>query len=136
MRLQQPGPYQIQAAIAALHARAATPEATNWSQIVALYDRLAELTQSAVVALNRAAAIGMASGPEAGLAALASLESDERLRDYYLFHAAKADFLRRASRYPEAVANYDRALGLVSNVRERAYLERRRQKCSRSSPVR
>ena len=131
MRSQQPGPYQIQAAIGALHSRAATPEATNWPQIVALYDRLTELTESAVVALNRAAAIGMASGPGAGLAALADVENDERLRGYYLLHAAKADFLRRAGRHREAVANYDRALSLASNTRERAYLERRRQECSR-----
>jgi len=131
MRRGQPGPYQIQAAIAALHARAAKPDATDWSQIVALYDRLAELTESAVVVLNRAAAIGMASGPESGLDALAALESDERLRDYYLFHAARADFLRRAGRHHEAVANYDRALALVGNARERAYLEHRRRECSR-----
>lgn len=130
MRLRQPGPYQIQAAIGALHARAAKPEATHWPQIVALYDRLAELTESAVVALNRAAAIGMASGPEAGLAALEAIEREETLRDYYLLHAAKADFLRRAGRNGQAVTSYDRALSLVSNARERAYLERRRLECS------
>ena len=130
MRSQQPGPYQIQAAIGALHARAATPEATNWPQIVALYDRLFELTESAVVALNRAAAIGMASGPGAGLATLEAIEREETLLDYYLLHAAKADFLRRAGRYDEAVTSYDRALSLVSNARERAYLERRRLECS------
>ena len=131
MRLQQPGPYQIQAAIAALHARAVNPEATNWSQIVALYDRLAELSESAVVALNRAAAIGMAGGPGAGLAALEAIEREETLRDYYLLHAAKADFLRRAGRYDQAVTSYDRALSLVSNACERAYLKRRRLECSR-----
>ena len=131
MRFGQPGPYQIQAAIGALHARAATPEATHWSQIVALYDRLFDLTESTVVALNRAAAIGMASGPEAGLAALEGIERADTLRDYYLLHAAKADFLRRAGRYDQAVTSYDRALSLVSNAREHAYLERRRLECSR-----
>jgi RNA polymerase sigma-70 factor (ECF subfamily) len=130
MRLERPGPYQIQAAIAALHARASTPDATDWPQIVSLYDRLVAMTQSAVVALNRAAAVGMASGPEAGLTALAALEEDDALRDYYLFHAAKADLLRRAGRSREAVASYDAALDLVGNARERTYLERRRKQCS------
>jgi RNA polymerase sigma-70 factor (ECF subfamily) len=130
MRCRRPGPYQIQAAIAALHARAATPEATNWKQIVALYDRLAALTTSAVVSLNRAAAIAMASGPDAGLRALQRIERDGVLSDYYLLHASKADLLRRAGRLREACASYDDALRLVANARERAYLEARREQCN------
>jgi RNA polymerase sigma-70 factor (ECF subfamily) len=130
MRLNQPGPYQIQAAIAALHARAPSADATDWSQIVKLYDRLLELTASAVVALNRAAATAMADGPQAGLDAIGAIERGGELNDYYLMHAAKADLLRRAGRFEHALRSYDQALERATNTRERAYLERRRRECA------
>ncbi len=136
MRSNRPGPYQIQAAIAALHARAASAETTDWSQIVKLYDGLLGLTGSPVVALNRAAALGMAQGAAIGLEAIESLENDDNLRHYYLLHSAKADFLRRDGRYQDAIRSYDRALELVSNTRERAYLEGRRRECARGRPLR
>ncbi len=132
MRLGTPGPYQIQAAISATHARASAAAETDWAQIVSLYDHLLRLIDSPVVALNRAAAIGMAESPEAGLLAIDSLESHEMMREYYLLHAARADFLRRAGRFAEAAQAYDRALMRVRNERERAYLERRRGECGQS----
>ena len=129
MRLGQPGPYQIQAAIAALHAKASSAKETDWRQIVALYDHLLKLTSSPVVALNRAAALAMAKGPDAGLDVIAALEEEGSLPGYYLLHAAKADLLRRSRRYEEAVRAYDEALEHVTNATERTYLERRRQEC-------
>jgi RNA polymerase sigma-70 factor (ECF subfamily) len=120
---RRPGPYQLQGAIAALHARAPRPEDTDWPQIAALYDRLAETAPSPVVELNRAVAIAMADGPERGLALFAPLEVE--LGDYHLFHAARADLLRRLGRNEEAAAAYRRALELVTNPRQRAYLEGR-----------
>jgi RNA polymerase sigma-70 factor, ECF subfamily len=120
---RSPGPYQLQAAIAALHARAPRPEDTDWPQIAALYGRLAELTPSPVVELNRAVAIAMADGPERGLALLALLGG--QLDDYQHFHSARADLLRRLGRDEEAVDAYRRALDLATNPTERAFLERR-----------
>ncbi|HKE53237.1 MAG TPA: RNA polymerase sigma factor [Actinomycetota bacterium] len=120
---RRPGPYQLQAAVAALHARAPRPDDTDWPQIAALYDRLAEMTPSPVVELNRAVAIAMADGPERGLALLTPLE--ERLGDYQHFHSARADLLRRLGRADEAAAAYRRALDLATNPTERAFLERR-----------
>jgi RNA polymerase sigma-70 factor, ECF subfamily len=120
---RRPGPYQLQAAIAALHARAPRPEDTDWPQIAALYDRLAEMTPSPVVELNRAVAIAMADGPERGLALLAPLEDE--LDAYQHFHSARADLLRRLGRYDEAADAYRRALDLATNPTERAFLERR-----------
>jgi RNA polymerase sigma-70 factor (ECF subfamily) len=120
---RRPGPYQLQAAIAALHARAPRPEDTDWPQIAALYDRLAATSPSPVVELNRAVAIAMADGPERGLALFAPLEGE--LDGYHLFHAARADLFRRLERNEEAAASYRRALGLVTNPQQRAYLERR-----------
>ncbi len=122
LRLRQPGPYQLQAAIAALHSEAPTADATDWPQIAALYGELARVQPSQVVELNRAVAIAMADGPEAGLARLEGLDELER---YHLLHATRADLLRRLGRADEAAAAYRRALDLATNPVERAFLERR-----------
>jgi RNA polymerase sigma-70 factor (ECF subfamily) len=120
---RRPGPYQLQAAIAALHAQAPRAEDTDWPQIAALYDRLAESTPSPVVELNRAVAVAMADGPARGLAMTDPLVGE--LHGYHLFHAARADLLRRLERREEAAAAYRRALELVANPSERRYLLRR-----------
>ncbi len=120
--LRRPGPYQLQAAIAALHAQAQTPEETGWEQIAALYGALEELTGSAVVSLNKAVAVAMARGPDAGLHEVDGLSG---LEAYHLFHATRADLLRRLERAEEAAAAYRRALELVTSPVERRYLERR-----------
>jgi RNA polymerase sigma factor (sigma-70 family) len=122
------GPYRLQAAIAACHARAASWEATEWPRIVALYDALLAAAPSPVVALNRAVAIGLARGPEAGLDALDAID-DPALRDYHLLPASRADFLRRLGRWSEAADEYRRALDLVDNPRERAFLAGRLAAC-------
>jgi RNA polymerase sigma-70 factor (ECF subfamily) len=119
---RRPGPYQLQAAIAALHVEARTPEQTDWPQIAALYGRLVRYTTSPVVALNRAVAVAMASGPEAGLELLRGIEG---LESYHLYHSAAADLLRRMGRADEAAAAYRRAIELCSNAVERRFLERR-----------
>jgi RNA polymerase sigma-70 factor (ECF subfamily) len=121
--LRRPGPYQVQAAIAALHARAPRPEDTDWPQIAALYGRLADRSPSPVIELNRAVAVAMADGPAAGLPLVEALAP--QLDGYHLFHAARADLLRRLDRPDEAAASYRRALELVTNPTEVAYLERR-----------
>ena len=123
MTFDAPGPYQVQAAIAALHAQAATPADTDWPQIASLYDSLARMAPSPVISLNRAVAIAMADGPQAGLALVDQLATD--LNGYHLFHATRADLLRRLDRPEEAAGSYRRALTLVTNERERAFLERR-----------
>jgi RNA polymerase sigma-70 factor (ECF subfamily) len=125
LRRGQPGPFQVQAAIAAVHADAATAEATDWSQIVVLYDHLHELRPNAVVALNRASAIAQAHSPAAGLAALEAIDAGA-LDEYQPFHATRADLLARAGRPADAVAAYDRAIALTTNPTERTFLERRR----------
>ena len=117
-----PGPYQVQAAIAALHAEAREPEETDWPQIAALYAQLAQLAPSPVVELNRAVAVAMADGPEAGLELLDRLDG---LDDYHLLHAARADLLRLLGREDDAVAAYERGLALATNPAERSFLERR-----------
>jgi RNA polymerase sigma-70 factor (ECF subfamily) len=122
------GPYQLQAAIAACHARAVSWETTDWAQIVAHYDALAAASPSPVVELNRAVAIGLADGPPAGLAALEAIEAPA-LRGYHLFPAARADFLRRLGRWSEAAVEYRHALGLVDNSRERTFLAARLAAC-------
>jgi len=123
--LQRPGPYQIQAAIAALHAEAATAAATDWPQIAALYGSLRYHHNSAVVALNHAVAVAMAEGVAQGLALLDQLETEGTLAQYHLLPAARADLLRRAERWQEAAAAYRAAVALVDNRIEEAYLERR-----------
>jgi len=122
------GPYQLQAAIAACHARAASWEATDWPRIVDLYRELADVAPSPVVELNRAVAIGLAQGAAAGLAALDGIES-AALRGYHLLPAARADFLRRLGRWTEAAAEYRRALSLADNVREQRFLTARLAVC-------
>ena len=120
-----PGPYGVQAAIAALHDEAADLAATDWPQIVALYDVLLALVPSPVVALNRAAAVAMRDGPAAGLELLDALAGEPRLRGYHLYPATRADLLRRLGRVPEAVAAYRAALELVGTDPERTHLLRR-----------
>jgi RNA polymerase sigma-70 factor, ECF subfamily len=126
LRRNQPGPFQIQAAIAAVHADAATAAATDWSQIVALYDQLYAMRPHAVTALNRAVAIGEMRGAAAGLDALESLDVT-LLEDYQPYHATRADLLARAGRRHAAVAAYDRAIELTANLTERHFLERQRK---------
>ncbi len=126
MEMRDPGPYQIQAAISALHAEARSAQETDWHQIVALYDRLYALAPSPVVRLNRAVARAMAEGPEAGLREIAALQSSRELAEYHLLYAARADLERRTGNFQSALASYDRALELTRNDAERAYLERRR----------
>ena len=125
LRRNRPGPFQLQAAIAAVHADAQTAASTDWSQIVALYDQLYALSPNGVVALNRAIAIGELHGADAGLAALAELDA-AALETYQPYHAARADLLTRAGRDSDAVAAYSRAIDLSTNPTERAFLERRR----------
>ncbi|HEX9304849.1 MAG TPA: RNA polymerase sigma factor [Thermoanaerobaculia bacterium] len=119
------GFYALQAAIAALHARAARAEDTDWPQIAALYALLLRLHPSPVVALNHAAAVAMGNGLERGLRLIEELEATGELDGYHLLPAAKADVLRRLGRYSEAAAAYERALSLVTHPAERRYLERR-----------
>jgi RNA polymerase sigma factor (sigma-70 family) len=126
--IERAGPYQLQAAIAACHAQAASWATTDWPRIVALYATLAAVAPSPVVELNRAAAIGMAEGPAAGLAALDRLDA-EPLRAYHLLPAARGDFLRKLQRWAEAAAEYRVALALVDNARERAFLAARLAEC-------
>jgi RNA polymerase sigma-70 factor, ECF subfamily len=119
------GPYGVQAAIAALHDEAADVAGTDWPQIAALYDVLITIDPSPVVALNRAAAIAMRDGPEAGLALLDELSDEPRLRDYHPFPMARADLLHRLGRLPEATAAYEEALALAGTEPDRAHLRRR-----------
>jgi RNA polymerase sigma-70 factor (ECF subfamily) len=125
MRRGQPGPYQLQAAIAACHASAPTAADTDWTQIALLYRRLAELTQSPVVELNRAVAVAMTEGPASGLSLLDALEAAGSLRDYHLLPATRADLLRRLGRDREAAAAYEQALSLAPTDAERRFLRRR-----------
>ena len=125
LRARRPGPYQTQAAIAALHANAASAADTDWAQIAALYRVLLRWEPTPVVALNRAVAMAMAYGPEAGLGLLPPLEADPALSSYYLLPATRADLERRAGRYEAAARAYRRALELVVNPVERAFLVRR-----------
>jgi RNA polymerase sigma factor (sigma-70 family) len=122
------GTYQLQAAIAACHAQAASWEATDWPRIVGHYRALAALAPSPVIDLNLAVAIGLADGPAAGLAALDRID-DPALGAYHLLPAARAEFLRRLGRAPEAAVEYRRALGLVDNPREQAFLAARLAAC-------
>jgi len=118
-----PGPYEVQAAIAAVHDEAPTAEATDWSQIAALYGELARLSPGPVVELNRAVAVAMSTGPVAGLALLGPLRSE--LAGNHLYHAAEADFLRRLGRRREAAEAYHRALDLAGTAAERRFFQRR-----------
>jgi RNA polymerase sigma-70 factor (ECF subfamily) len=126
LRRNQAGPFQLQAAIAGVHAAAANAESTDWSQIVALYDHLHALRPNAVVALNRAVAIGELHGPARGLEALDSLDA-AALNAYQPYHAARADLLTRVGDGAAAIAAYDRAIELSGNAAERRFLEQRRK---------
>ncbi|MCX5243736.1 RNA polymerase sigma factor [Streptomyces sp. NBC_00201] len=129
LRRGRPGPYQIQAAIAACHATAVTADDTDWADIGALYGELTRFVPSPVVRLNRAVAVGMSEGPDAGLALVAELEHEGDLADYHLLPATRADLLRRGGRTKEAVAAYERALELVENDAERRFLQKRLAEC-------
>jgi predicted RNA polymerase sigma factor len=116
------GSYALQAAIAACHARARTPDETDWNRIAALYDELARLTPSPVVELNRAVAVAMARGPEAGLALVDALISDATLRNYHLLPTVRGDLLSKLGRLDEARQEFERAAALTRNSRERQLL--------------
>jgi len=119
------GPYTLQAAIAAVHAEAPSARDTDWQQIVALYDVLARLDPSPVVALNRAVALAMRDGPAAGLAVVDAILARGELKDYHLAHAARADLCRRLGRRADARASYERALALVRQEPERRFIQQR-----------
>jgi RNA polymerase sigma-70 factor (ECF subfamily) len=118
-----PGPYQIQAAINAVHSDAPTAADTDWRQILQLYDQLMATAPGPVVALNRAVAVAEVDGPEAALAVVDGLD----LRNYHVYHAVRADLLRRLGRTAEAAQAYDAAVVLAGNAAEREFLRRRRE---------
>ena len=124
LRRNQPGPYQIQAAINAVHTDAATAEDTDWAQILALYDQLLVFAPTPIVALNRAVALAEVEGPKAGLEAIEELDLD----GYHPYHAARAELLARLGRDDEARAAYDAAIGLTDNEAERLILRRQRDR--------
>jgi RNA polymerase sigma-70 factor (ECF subfamily) len=124
-RMERPGPYQLQAAIARIHTMARVPEETDWRGIVSLYEELANRAPSPVVELNRAVAVAMAQGSEDGLRIVKDLASSGRLDDYHLLHATLAELLRRTGRDDEAEAAYERALTLTSSETERRFLQKR-----------
>ena len=123
LRRNQPGPYQIQAAINAVHSDAPAAAATDWWQILQLYDQLLAFTPTPVVALNRAVAVAEVEGPEAALAIVDDLD----LGGYQLFHAIRADLLRRLGRHGEAALAYEEAIARTENASQRAFLQRRRR---------
>jgi len=125
LRLRRVGSYQLQAAIAAVHAEAKIADETDWRQIVALYEELMRITASPIVALNHAAAVAMAEGCERGLALIDAVGAGGALQNYYLFHASRADLLRRLHRYDEAATAYEIALSLTTNHVEQQYIRRR-----------
>jgi RNA polymerase sigma factor (sigma-70 family) len=124
------GPYALQAAIAACHARAATAAETDWHRIVALYDAVAQLSPSPIVELNRAVAVGMAFGPSAGLELVDALVPEPALKTYYLLPAVRGDLLRKLARFEEARIEFERAASLTANARERELLLRRASECA------
>jgi RNA polymerase sigma-70 factor (ECF subfamily) len=127
-RLERPGPFQVQAAIAACHVR--TDGATDWARVAALYDRLFDMAPSAVIELNRAVAVSLCEGPEAGLALIDRIAPDGELRAYHLLPAARGDMLRRLGRRSEAAESYRKARDLAGTDAERRYLERRLREAS------
>lgn len=135
LRSRRFGPYTLQAAIAAVHAEAATAEATDWPQIVGLYDVLMRADPSPVVALNRAAAVAMRDGAEAGLRLIDALLEGGELRDYHLAHAARAELCSRIGRRSDAIASYERALSLARQEPERRFLERRLHELRAAPPT-
>jgi RNA polymerase sigma-70 factor (ECF subfamily) len=120
-----PGPFALQAAIAALHCQASRADETDWPQIVRLYGLLEQVQPSPIVSLNRAAAVAMVEGPRAGLPLIDALAKAGELERYHLLHAARADLLRRLGSWQAAAESYERALALVTNDAERRFLERR-----------
>ena len=128
-----PGPYLLQAEIAACHARARTPEETDWARIVEFYGALARITPSPVIELNRAVAVGMAFGPAAGLELVDALAQERALRNYHFLPSVRGDFLRKLSRLEEARAEFERAALLTRNARERDLLLQRAADCARES---
>ena len=128
IRRNQPGPYQIQAAINAVHSDAPTAAATDWWQILQLYNQLLSLAPSPVVALNRAVAVAEVEGPDAALTLVDGLD----LEGYHLFHAIRADLLRRLGRGAEAVLAYEAAIARTENAAEREFLEHSRQALTRA----
>jgi RNA polymerase sigma-70 factor (ECF subfamily) len=133
LRLKQIGPYQLQAAIAAVHAEAHSAAETDWRQIEALYRKLLLISPSSVVALNHAVAIAMSEGLEEGLTRIEQIGAAGELDEYYLFHAARADLLRRLGRRDQAIAAYRKALRLATNKIEQDYLRKRLEQCEKSS---
>ena len=125
-----PGPFAVQAAIAALHCQAARHEETDWPQIVRLYDVLERLQPSPIVSLNRAVAVAMVDGPQSGLAIMDALAANGELENYHIFHAARAELLRRSGLREDAEKSYSRALELVTNDSERRYLQKRLKEVS------
>jgi predicted RNA polymerase sigma factor len=128
------GPYGLQAAVAACHARAVTPEATDWERIAALYEALAQLAPSPVVQLNRAVAVGMAIGPEAGLAIVEALASEPALAAYHLMPSVRGDLLQRLGRWDEARVELERAASMTRNESERRLLLARADRRSPAGP--
>jgi RNA polymerase sigma-70 factor (ECF subfamily) len=128
-RTSQPGPYLLQAAIAAVHAQAASPQQTDWPRIALLYGRLMAVSPSPVVELNRAVAVAMAGGPAAGLAIVEAIDAGGTLTGYHLLPAVKGHFLRRLERWPDAAAAFRRALTLPMNAVERRHLEQQLAEC-------
>lgn len=129
LRMRRPGAYQMQAAIAALHSEVTSAAETDWGQIVALYRELMRVNPSPVIALNHAAAVAMSEGAEKGLGLIEQLGKSGTLNNYYLFHAAHADLLRRLGRLAEAAEAYERALKLATNRVEQQYVRRRLAEC-------
>ena len=129
LRMRRPGSYQLQAAIAAVHSEADEPGATDWPQIVALYDALLALHRSPVVALNRAVAVTMVEGPARGLELVEEIGKAGALDRYLFYHSAKADLLRRLGHMGTAKAAYEKALSLAGNASERRFLEGRLRDC-------
>ncbi|HEY1525410.1 MAG TPA: RNA polymerase sigma factor [Candidatus Angelobacter sp.] len=125
LRMRKAGPYQLQAAISAIHAEASSPSETDWHEIAAIYQELMRLTPSPIVALNHAVAVAMSEGLERGLAQIDQVGASGRLEDYHLFHAARADILRRLGRKSESAEAYAAALKLVTNKVEQEYLRDR-----------
>jgi len=132
LRLRRVGIYQLQAAIAAVHAEAQTASETDWRQIVALYEELLRFTASPIVALNHAAAVAMSEGFERGLGLIEAANENDALQNYYLFHASRADLLRRLHRYDEAASAYEIALSLTTNRVEQDYIRGRLRSISES----
>ncbi len=128
------GPYALQAAIAACHARARTPAETDWARIAALYDALAQLTPSPVVELNRAVAVAMAFGPAAGLELVDALTSEPALENYHLLPSVRGDLLAKLGRFDEARTEFERAASLTRNARERELQLERAAACARGTP--